>query len=132
VLSQLQCYWAIKDLTPLEDLDRAWRRADAGDRQVFLVGVHSANPITVHSATPLPKRLSRSQSWDLWTDQLREIRQHLYRLQDAGVVGKLARAWTPQTRGRYVAELRLLIDELTTLLTEIERVTDVRREQQKG
>jgi hypothetical protein len=122
----------IKALTPLEKLERAWRRADSGDRHSFLVGMHSETPITLHGATPLPKGLRRGQVWDFWLDQLNEIRQHLYRVQDAGVPAKVARARTSQARQQYIEELRHLIEDLTTILGQLERVTARRRDQQQG
>jgi hypothetical protein len=120
----------IKALTPLEKLRRAWRRASGADQMFFLLEVHQGDTISLRGPHPLPKRLSRRQAWELWRDQLLEIRQHMRRLHDAGVVfTKGAQVLTPDARAGYAAELRGFIDDLTTMLTQMERAAHVSRAQ---
>jgi hypothetical protein len=93
-------------LTPLEALERAWRRENTADRAAFLV--------QAHSTTPPPKRLRRLTG-AIWHEQLVEIRQHLRRLKDAGLVERLAETWKPEVQQGYRRELQQLIAELTML-----------------
>jgi hypothetical protein len=115
----------IKALTPLEDLERAWRRANADDRAAFLVQVHSTNPP--------PKRVRRLTG-ALWYERMVEIRQHLLRLKAEGLVENLVESWTPANCQGYRAELRHIIKDLTTILMQIERVMgdEVRSEPEEG
>jgi hypothetical protein len=105
----------IKAVTPLEDLQQAWRRATAEDRAAFLA--------LVHSPTPMPKRL-RQLTGAIWYESLVMIRQHVLRLRQAGLVENLARAWASQNRHGYAATLRGVIQDLTTVLAQVESVEE--------
>jgi hypothetical protein len=105
----------IHERTRLEELARAWQRANAEDRAAFLA--------TVPRGTPLPNRFHRSTG-GVWFERLVMVRQHLLRLKDSGLVENLARSWTPQNRQGYAATLRSVIKDLMGVLAQVESVIE--------
>jgi hypothetical protein len=59
-----------------------------------------------------------------WYERMVELRQGLLFLKEEGLIENLVRAWTPQNRHGYAAEVRHVIGELTSMLAKMERVIE--------
>jgi hypothetical protein len=101
---------AVEVEPPIQQSSRALKRLPAAPR-------------TPPPARPPKTRAEpRRSTGQRWHALLVEIRQHLMRLQRAGLLEHLARSWSPDVQGGYRQELDLLIAELQSTAGRIAAV----------